>query len=88
MNFGGNGLMRYPVVVPPTADGSLAVTIAVWIKGVNSPVTKGEDLVEATTEKITLYVTAPTNGTLVEIIAPVGSQVQVGEVIGVVEGAS
>lgn len=77
--------MRYDIVVPPTADGAQEVTIVSWIKGVGSPVSKGEDLVEATTEKITLYVTAPTHGTLVEIIVPVGSKARVGDVIGVVE---
>jgi pyruvate/2-oxoglutarate dehydrogenase complex dihydrolipoamide acyltransferase (E2) component len=79
--------MRYDIVVPPTADGAFEVTIASWIKEVGSPVTKGEDLAEATTEKITLYVTAPTDGTLVEIVVPAGGKARVGEVIGVVEGA-
>lgn len=79
--------MRYDIVVPPTADGSLAVTIASWIKEVGSPITKGEDLAEATTEKITLYVTAPADGKLVEILVPVGEQAKVGDVIGFVEEA-
>lgn len=79
--------MRYDIVVPSTADGSLEVTIASWIKDVGSQVTQGADLVEATTEKITLYVTAPADGTLVEVLAPVGAKVRVGQVIGVMEGA-
>jgi 2-oxoglutarate dehydrogenase E2 component (dihydrolipoamide succinyltransferase) len=79
--------MRYELAVPSTADGALAGTIATWIKDVGSPVVSGEDLVEATTEKITLYVVAPANGTLTEIIVPVGSMVDVGTVIGIVEGA-
>jgi pyruvate/2-oxoglutarate dehydrogenase complex dihydrolipoamide acyltransferase (E2) component len=79
--------MRYDIVVPPTADGAFEVTIASWIKEVGSPVTKGEDLAEATTEKITLYVTAPTDGTLVDIVVPAGGEARVGEVIGVMEGA-
>jgi 2-oxoglutarate dehydrogenase E2 component (dihydrolipoamide succinyltransferase) len=80
--------MRYDIVVPPTADGALEVTIASWIKDMGSPVVKGEDLVEATTEKITLYVTAPADGTLVEIIVPVGGVARVGQVIGALEGAA
>jgi len=79
--------MHYDVVVPSTADGSLEVTIASWIKEVGSPVTKGDDLAEATTEKITLYVTAPADGTLVEITVPVGGKARVGQVIGALEGA-
>jgi pyruvate/2-oxoglutarate dehydrogenase complex dihydrolipoamide acyltransferase (E2) component len=53
---------------------------------VGSPIKKGEDLAEATTEKITLYVTAPADGTLHEINAPVGEKVRVGQVIGVMVG--
>jgi len=79
--------MRYEVKVPPTADGSLAVTIVSWLKKVGEAVAKGEDLVEARTEKITLYVTAPADGQLVEVLTPVGGQARVGDVIGFVEGA-
>ena len=79
--------MRYKVQVPPTADGALAVTIVAWLKDVGDEVTQGEDLIEATTEKINLYVIAPANGTLVEILSPVGEQAMVDDVIGFVEGA-
>ncbi len=79
--------MRYKVQVPPTADGALAVTIVAWLKEMGDEVTQGEDLIEATTEKINLYVIAPANGKLVEILAPVGEQAMVDDVIGFVEGA-
>ncbi len=78
--------MRYPLTVPRTADGALAVTILRWLNAVGEDVRKGEDLVEAKTEKITLYVTVPVDGKLVEILAPAGQKVSVGEVIGYVEG--
>jgi pyruvate/2-oxoglutarate dehydrogenase complex dihydrolipoamide acyltransferase (E2) component len=79
--------MRYDIEIPPTADGSLEVTVVSWIKAVGDQVSKGQDLAEATTEKITLYVTAPAEGTLSEIIVAAGSKVKVGTVIGVLEGA-
>ena len=78
--------MRYDIIIPPTADGALEVTVVSWIKQTGSKVSKGEDLAEATTEKITLYVTAPADGTLTEIIVSAGSKVRVGTIIGVVEG--
>jgi len=78
--------VRYDIEIPPTADGALEVTIVSWIKKVGDQVSKGEDLAEATTEKITLYVTAPAQGTLSEISVEVGSKVKVGTVIGVLEG--
>jgi pyruvate/2-oxoglutarate dehydrogenase complex dihydrolipoamide acyltransferase (E2) component len=79
--------LRYDIEIPPTADGALEVTVVSWIKEVGDQVSKGHDLAEATTEKITLYVTAPADGTLSEIIVAAGSKVKVGTVIGVLEGA-
>jgi pyruvate/2-oxoglutarate dehydrogenase complex dihydrolipoamide acyltransferase (E2) component len=78
--------VRYDIEIPPTSDGALDVTIVSWIKNVGDQVKKGEDLAEATTEKITLYVTAPAQGTLSEIFVEVGSKVPVGTVIGALEG--
>lgn len=77
---------RYPVTVPRTADGALEVTILRWVNKVGEAVRKGEDLVEAKTEKITLYVPAPADGKLVEILIQPGAVVDVGEVLGYVEG--
>lgn len=78
--------MRWEVRVPPTADGALQVTIRSWHMAVGDTVTKGADLVEAKTEKITLYVTAPANGRLAEITAAAGQKAGVGDVIGLIEG--
>lgn len=78
--------MHYDITMPATADGALEVTVVSWIKRVGDQVLKGEDLAEATTEKITLYVTAPANGTLTEILVQVGSKAKVGAVIGAMEG--
>ncbi len=79
--------MLHKLVVPSTADGALSVTVLNWLKKVGDPVIQGEDLVEAKTEKITLYVTAPANGTLIEILVPSGEKVRVGDELGSVEGS-
>ena len=78
--------MRYPITVPRTADGALVVTILRWISALGDKVRKGDDLVEAKTEKITLYLPVPADGTLVEILVTDDQQVNVGEVLGYVEG--
>jgi len=79
--------VRYNIVIPPTADGAREVTVVSWIKQPGDRVKKGQDLAEATTEKITLYVTAPADGTLSQILVEPGTKVKVGAVIGVLEGA-
>ena len=78
-------MMSIDIVIPPTADGALEVTVVSWIKEVGTPVSKGEDLAIATTSKITLYINSPAGGTLSKIIVSAGSKVRVGTVIGVVD---
>jgi pyruvate/2-oxoglutarate dehydrogenase complex dihydrolipoamide acyltransferase (E2) component len=78
--------MRYEVTVPPTADGSLAVTMGNWLVEVGGRVRLGQDMAEAATEKITLYISAPTDGTLVEILAPKGKVLRIGDLVAIVEG--
>lgn len=79
--------MLYKLVVPSTADGALSVTVLKWLKQVGDPVAKGEDLVEVKTEKITLYITSPENGTLAEIRLQAGERARVGDEVGAVEGS-
>jgi pyruvate/2-oxoglutarate dehydrogenase complex dihydrolipoamide acyltransferase (E2) component len=78
--------VRYDIVIPPTADGAREVTVVSWIKKAGDQVSKGQDLAEATTEKITLYVTSPADGMLSEILIEPGTKVKVGAIIGVLEG--
>ncbi len=79
--------MDHELIVPATSDGSLELTITRWLVEVGQTVKKGQDLVEATTEKIALYVPAPVNGVLTEVRVQVGDKVSVGDVVGTVRGA-
>jgi pyruvate/2-oxoglutarate dehydrogenase complex dihydrolipoamide acyltransferase (E2) component len=77
--------MIYDIAVPPTADGAQEVTIRRWLVEVGQPVKGGKDLVEATTQKIALYVSAPGDGVLAEILVPAGGQARIGQVLGRVQ---
>src|SRR5690242_21264857 len=50
-------------------------------------VTAGEPLVELETDKVTVEVNAPSAGILSSIGVPEGTEVEVGAVLGVVDGA-
>ena len=76
--------MDHEVVVPPTADGALEVTVRRWLTEAGQPVRKGRDLVEVTTEKIALYIPAPADGTLAAIGVAAGGKARVGQVVGLV----
>lgn len=75
--------MDYEIVVPSTADGALQVTIVSWIVKPGDTVKMGQDLAEATTEKITLYITAPADGVMKSITVAEGETASVGDVVGI-----
>ncbi len=70
------------VVVPELGESVTEGTIAKWFKQVGEAVAADEPLVEVETDKVTLEVPAPTAGTVAEILAAAGSDIEVGAVIG------
>lgn len=78
-------MAQIEVKVEELADGSKQFKITQWVKSEGDPVEEGEDLAEATTEKMSLYVTAPASGTLTKILVPAGSVVPVGQPVAIIE---
>jgi 2-oxoglutarate dehydrogenase E2 component (dihydrolipoamide succinyltransferase) len=74
--------MTTPITVPALGESVTEATVAKWMKNVGDPVKKDEALVELETDKVTQEVYATAAGTLGEIIAPAGTTVAVGSVIG------
>ena len=70
------------VVVPELGESVTEGTIAKWFKQLGEAVAADEPLVEVETDKVTVEVPAPTAGTLAEILAADGSDIEVGAVIG------
>jgi 2-oxoglutarate dehydrogenase E2 component (dihydrolipoamide succinyltransferase) len=80
--------MATPIVVPGLGESVTEATVAKWMKKVGDPVKADEALAELETDKVTQELFAPAAGTLAEIIAPAGSTVAIGAVIGQIsEGA-
>ena len=69
------------VLVPPNEEGTRA-TILRWCKQVGDTVVKDEPLVELETDKVTVEIPAPSNGTLVEVLKQVDAEVVPDEVLG------
>src|SRR5437879_2706691 len=75
-------------VLTPTHGESVAeATVARWTKKPGDPVKKDEVLVELETDKVSLEVSAPSDGVLSDIAAPEGATVTPGQVLGVVGAA-
>ena len=62
------------VLVPPNEEGTRA-TVLRWCKQVGDIVVKDEPLVELETDKVTVEIAAPADGTLMEIFKPVDTEV-------------
>jgi pyruvate dehydrogenase E2 component (dihydrolipoamide acetyltransferase) len=59
--------------------------IAAWLKKVGDPVERGEVIAEIETDKATVEMESLQAGTLVEIVAEVGAELPVGDVIAYIE---
>lgn len=59
-----------------------------WLKNVGDRIERGEPIAEIETDKATIEMEASESGTLAEIVAEVGTEVPVGEVIAYLETAS
>ena len=70
------------IVVPVLGESLNEGTVANWLKNVDEMVIQDEPLLELETDKVTIEVNAPTTGKLVEILADVGTEVEVGAVLG------
>jgi 2-oxoglutarate dehydrogenase E2 component (dihydrolipoamide succinyltransferase) len=72
------------ITVPALGESVTEATVAKWLKSVGDEVAIDDPLVELETEKVTLEVYAQAAGTLTEIQADEGAQVEIGGVLGVI----
>ena len=70
--------MKVTLKLPRISMNMEEGTITAWRKQPGDPFKQGEILYDIETEKVTLEVEAPCDGTLVEIVAPEGEVVEVG----------
>jgi len=77
------------ITLPQLGETVEEALIVKWFKQAGESVARGETLLEAETDKITVEVPALASGTITEILAPEGSSVQVGAAIArfVAEGS-
>ncbi|HEY4445429.1 MAG TPA: 2-oxo acid dehydrogenase subunit E2 [Steroidobacteraceae bacterium] len=68
------------VLVPSNEEGTRA-TVLRWCKAVGDTVVKDEPLVELETDKVTVEIAAPADGTLVEVLKQVNAEVNPDEVL-------
>ena len=79
--------MATEITVPTLGESVTSATVARWMKHEGDAVAVDEPLVELETDKVTVEVSAPAAGVLTSISAPEGSEVPVGALLGLLDGA-
>jgi 2-oxoglutarate dehydrogenase E2 component (dihydrolipoamide succinyltransferase) len=79
--------MATEIKVPTLGESVSSATVARWMKHEGDTVAADEPLVELETDKVTVEVSAPAAGVLASISAPEGSEVPVGALLGMLDGA-
>ncbi len=77
--------MSIEIRVPEMAESVVEATVGSWLKQAGDSVEAGDTLVELETDKVNLEVSAEQAGVLVSISAEEGTDVQVGDVLGVID---
>jgi pyruvate/2-oxoglutarate dehydrogenase complex dihydrolipoamide acyltransferase (E2) component len=79
---------RVELRMPNVGNGVESATVDEWLVEVGEAVTAGDPVVTMETDKASSDLEAPVTGTLVEVVAEDGTEVEVGQLIGVFEAAS
>jgi pyruvate/2-oxoglutarate dehydrogenase complex dihydrolipoamide acyltransferase (E2) component len=75
--------MFYEVAVPKFAEGARQITLKQWLCHKGDKVDAGMHIAEAATDKIAIYIEAPSTGYVSELRVEDGQRVKVGQVIAV-----
>ena len=76
--------MPTEVIMPALGMAQETGKIVRWLKADGEPVKKAEPLMEVETDKVTVEIEAPADGTLAGVTAAAGEDVPVGQVIAYV----
>lgn len=76
--------MKYEVKVPLFAEGATKIKIQQWLFEIGDQVKAGDNLVEATTDKISINIEVPNSGVLVEKLVEEDDTVLINQVIAII----
>jgi len=80
--------MAEKITVPTLGESVTEATVSKWLKSAGEKVSIDEPLVELETDKVNVEVPSPTNGVLGSIEVKEGETVNVGSLLGTVDGSS
>ena len=80
--------MAEKITVPTLGESVTEATVSKWLKSQGDKVSADEPLVELETDKVNVEVPSPTNGVLGSISVKEGETVNVGSLLGTVDGSA
>ena len=80
--------MATEIKVPVLGESISEATVTTWLKSVGDSVAADEPILELETDKVTMEVNAPASGTLTDIVADPGADVEVGALLGMIGEAA
>ena len=78
--------MTVEIKVPTLGESVTEATVSKWLKSQGEQVSADEPIVELETDKVNVEVPSPTNGILGSIIVKEGETVNVGSLLGTIDG--
>ena len=79
--------MSEKIVVPTLGESVTEATVSKWLKNQGEKVSADEPIVELETDKVNVEVPAPSNGVLESISVREGETVNVGSLLGMINGS-
>ena len=80
--------MSDKIIVPTLGESVTEATVSKWLKNQGEKVSADEPIVELETDKVNVEVPAPSNGVLENIKVQEGETVNVGALLGMINGSS
>ena len=77
--------MKKEVKVPNFAEGGTKIKLLQWLVSVGQDVKVGENVAEATTDKISVFIESSAEGRVVALLKEEGETVYIGDVIAEIE---
>ena len=80
--------MSEKILVPTLGESVTEATVSKWLKNQGEKVSADEPIVELETDKVNVEVPAPSNGVLESISVKEGQTVNVGALLGMINGSA
>ena len=80
--------MSEKILVPTLGESVTEATVSKWLKNQGEKVSADEPVVELETDKVNVEVPAPSNGVLERISVKEGETVNVGALLGMINGSA